>query len=202
MGRRRSGKAACTTLVRDKISGINTRTESPRTTGETFKSSKLQINASPRGTGFSSSFPLLIVFLRLLFTARMKKPKFRVPWHSSGKREWCVFSDKHTVRDKLTKKRIKERGQQVPSASALHTSASKVKEDFQGSLSGSIEAQFFSGSRKVFTVMSRFTEWVYKLVPSCPDNNRSFFPMPETPFVSNKSNENEPFQRATGDEMK
>lgn len=28
-GSRRSGKAACTTLVNDKVSGINTRTESP-----------------------------------------------------------------------------------------------------------------------------------------------------------------------------
>lgn len=86
-----------------------------------------------------------------------------------------VFSLTNTQSEiNLQKKKIKERGQQVPSASALHTSASKVKEEFQGSLSGSIEAQFFSGSRKVFTVMSRFTEWWNKLVPSCPDNNRSF----------------------------
>lgn len=140
----------------------------------------------------------------------MKKPKFRVPCSGSpgiqvekGRGVFSLTNTQSAINfQKKKKKRIKERGQQVPSASALHTSASKVKEEFQGSLSGSIEAQFFSGSRKVFTVMSRFTERLHKLVPSCPDNNRSFFPSPETPFVSNKSNGNEPFQRATGDEIK
>lgn len=34
--------AACATLVRDKVSGINTHAESRGTTGETFKSSNLK----------------------------------------------------------------------------------------------------------------------------------------------------------------
>ena len=38
----RSGMAAGTTLVRDKVSGRNTHTESLGTTAETFKSSNLK----------------------------------------------------------------------------------------------------------------------------------------------------------------
>lgn len=36
------GMAACATLVRDKVSGINTHAESRGTTGETIKSSNLK----------------------------------------------------------------------------------------------------------------------------------------------------------------
>lgn len=77
----------------------------------------------------------------------------------------------------------------MPFASALHMSSSKVKEEFQGSLSGSIEVDFFSGSRKAFAGMRRITEWLYKLVPSCPDNHQNFCHSPETPSVSKKSTE-------------
>lgn len=52
-----------------------------------------------------------------------------------------------------------------------------------------MDVHFFSGTRPVSTGMRGFAERLYKLQPSCPDNNLNFGLLQETPSVKNKAGE-------------